>query len=673
MQTISSKRILTHVAVVLASILFAATIGMAAPGDPDMTFGSGGRVFTNIVVNEPYPWAESMLVQPDGKILVAGILWHDGYALPQGGYIVRYLPNGTLDPLFGQNGKVFTWGGGSDLALRPDGRILVAPRSQYSSSGVLDGTFGNDSSSCGGEHIALLPDGKMLGTIWEWWDSAHHIVVNRCNTNGSLDTTFGTAGEVRISDGISDGNKVLVQPDGRIIVVGSLSTPQAGDHTLLARFNPGGTPDSSFGNNGRVVLSTDGLYPYSMAATLMPDGKILVARQASSSFLVRFNPNGSIDTGFGTNGFLSFPFFTPSTILPSGDGKIVLTGNGSNQSGVSSFGIARLHSNGALDPTFGVGGRSLFPMNAGGSNYAFAIPGSIQPDGKILAAGAFFNYYSDSHEKIALLRVNGGRRSVFDFDGDGRADISVFRPSDRVWYLNRSSQGFYATQFGLSTDKITPADHDGDGKADISVYRDGVWYWLKSSDNSFNAVQFGLSGDVPVPADYTGDGRAELAIYRRGAWWTLNLANNQTQVLNFGLADDKPVPADYDGDGRIDQAVYRNGEWHINGSSQGYFVLNFGLATDRPVPSDYDGDGKADVAVYRNGEWHINRSMLGYTVIRFGLATDIPTPADYDGDGRTDIAVFRDGVWYLLQTTGGFAAQQFGLANDQPVPSAFLP
>ena len=261
----------------------------------------------------------------------------------------------------------------------------------------------------------------------------------------------------------------------------------------------------------------------------------------------------------------------------------------------------------------------------------------------------------------------------FDFDKDGKSDISVFRPSDRVWYLNQSTNGFSATQFGLSTDKITPADYDGDGKTDISVYRDGVWYRINSSNGTVGIVQFGIASDIPVPADYSGDGRAELAIYRNGVWWSFDLNNSQTQVVNFGLSTDKPVVADYDGDGKADQAVYRGGEWHLNRSSLGYTVVNFGLSNDKPVIGDYDGDGKTDQAVYRNGTWYLLQSSNGFTAFQWGIASDIPAPADYDGDGKADAAVYRDGTWYLRQSTNGISVQQFGLANDKPAPSAFLP
>ncbi|HMS42586.1 MAG TPA: VCBS repeat-containing protein [Pyrinomonadaceae bacterium] len=260
-----------------------------------------------------------------------------------------------------------------------------------------------------------------------------------------------------------------------------------------------------------------------------------------------------------------------------------------------------------------------------------------------------------------------------DFDDDGKADISVFRPSDRTWYINRSTQGFLTRQFGLSDDKITPGNFDLDRKNDFAVFRQGTWYLLTSYFSQNKIIQFGLADDIPVPADYTGDGRDEIAVYRNGVWWIRNLVNDQVSVVQFGLSTDKPVPADYDGDGKTDQAVYRNGEWHLNLSTQGYRIVLFGFPSDKPVIGDYDGDGKTDLAVYRDGTWHILGSTDGYFTIHWGISSDIPVPDDYDGDGKTDVAVYRNGVWYLRQSTSGVSIQQFGLAGDKPIQSAFLP
>jgi hypothetical protein len=322
-------------------------------------------------------------------------------------------------------------------------------------------------------------------------------------------------------------------------------------------------------------------------------------------------------------------------------------------------------------------GNSFTILNNDGSD---AIVGTFlnAPEGSTFAGAlntAFrITYRGGDGNDVVITRVN---RAAFDFDGDGRTDVSVFRPTNNAWYqLLSSNNSVSAVGFGLADDRLVPADYDGDNKTDVAVFRpsNSVWYVLRSSDSTVGFTSFGMSGDIPVPNDYDGDGRADYAVFRpsNGTWYQLGSLGNQFLARQFGQAGDAPQIGDFDGDGIGDLAVFRQGVWFLQQSTNGFSAVPFGLATDKPVSADYDGDGKTDVAVYRSGVWYQLRSTEGFTAISFGVSTDRPVPGDYDGDGKADVAVYRDGVWYILRSTAGFTAVSFGLANDRPIPGAFI-
>jgi hypothetical protein len=279
------------------------------------------------------------------------------------------------------------------------------------------------------------------------------------------------------------------------------------------------------------------------------------------------------------------------------------------------------------------------------------------------------------------------KNTAFDYDGDARADVSVFRPAGGTWYLQESTAGFTGVNWGLPTDRIIPADYDGDGKADIAVYRpsEGNWYILRSSNGTLFAVNFGISEDLPSPGYFDTEDGVEVTVYRpsTGTWWIRTTAGPIFSA-RFGISEDKPVVGDFDGDGRSDLCVFRpsNGTWYYSTDlvdpSHNYVATQWGVSTDLVTPGDFDGDAITDLTVYRpsSGTWFIlsSKNPGFYYYSQFGVSEDIPTAADFDGDAIADIAVFRpsSGVWYRRNSaTGFFFAVQFGTNGDRPTPAAF--
>lgn len=272
----------------------------------------------------------------------------------------------------------------------------------------------------------------------------------------------------------------------------------------------------------------------------------------------------------------------------------------------------------------------------------------------------------------------------FDFTGDGKTDLAIYRPSAGEWWYSSTETGggSGALQFGTATDTIVPADYTGDGKTDIAIWRPttGEWFVLRSEDNSFFSFPFGSPGDVPAPGDFDGDGKADATVFRQSSGtWFVGRSSGGTQIIGFGINGDRPVVGDYDGDGLSDVAIYRpnGGEWWINRSTLGVTAFQFGSSTDLTVQGDFTGDSITDAAFWRpsTGEWYVSRSENGsFFAVPFGQLGDVPIPGDYDGDGKYDVAVFRPtgAVWFLTRSTAGSFIAPFGLTTDKPVPSAYV-
>ena len=380
-----------------------------------------------------------VMVQPDGKIIVAGF---SNNGSNQDFSLIRLNADGTLDTSFNSTGKaIVPLDGGSDYGygatLQPDGKIIVAGFSdnggiknysliRLNADGTLDTGFDGDGKLLVPIHgsydlalsVTVQPDGKILVAGYSGY---YDFSLIRLNTDGTLDTTFNGNGKAIVPVGFSldVGRSVTVQPDGKILVAGYSNSGINYEFSLI-RLNADGSLDTSFDGDGKLLVPVAiGYYDVGNSVTVQPDGKIIVAgysfNGSNQDFsLVRLNADGSLDSTFNGSGKLLVPVGSSgddgNSVTLQPDGKIVVAGGSYN--GINyDFSLIRLNADGTLDDTFNGDGKLLVPMDSG---FDFCYRVTIQTDGKIIVAGSSFN---DSNYDFSLIRVNADRSLDTTFNG----------------------------------------------------------------------------------------------------------------------------------------------------------------------------------------------------------------------------------------------------------------
>jgi uncharacterized delta-60 repeat protein len=407
------------------------------PGDLDSTFGNGGRVTTDFAGNRDQAFA--LALQSDGKIVAAGSAIVSG-AQPDFA-LARYNSDGSLDSTFGSGGKVTTDFGGNDqavaVAIQPDGKIVA-----------VGATCANATQGCD----------VLTG-------SGYDFAIARYNSNGTLDSSFGSGGKVTTDfhGGMDIATSLVIQADGRIVVAGSACTDSSmmcalsgGVQFALARYNSDGSLDSSFGTGGKITTTVRN-FGSILAVALQTDGKLIAAGlafgQSDSDFeLVRYNSDGSLDSSFGAGGKVNTDFNSSGSgsglndaavgLAIQQDGKIIAAG--ASETNTPDFfynwSIARYNQNGSLDASFGIGGKVSTGLS-GNDDQAGSV--MIQPDGKILVggmAGGFVTISTNSLSVIdqgstmgsdfALVRYNTNGSQDTSFGTGGKVTTDFFGSSD---------------------------------------------------------------------------------------------------------------------------------------------------------------------------------------------------------------------------------------------------
>ncbi len=404
----------------------------AQDGSLDVSFGSSGKVVTPIGSGDDE--GISLAIQSDGKIVVAG---NSTTGSNNNFAIARYNTNGTLDLSFGTGGKLTTdFGSNYDdcrsVAIQSDGKIVASGSShngtnwdialaRYNTDGTPDLSFGSGGklttdfaiNNDYGFAMAIQGDGKIVVTgISETSTTYHDFGIARYNTNGTLDLSFDTDGKVTTPIGIDNDTprSIAIQSDGKIVVAG-YSVIGDDMYFAMVRYNSNGSLDTGFDNDGKLTTTFGNDGDYAMSVAIQSDAKIVVAgfsyilanNVTRDIALARYNSDGTLDNSFDTNGMLTTKFGIYDeegfSVAIQSNGKILVAGY-SNNGAKNNFALIRYNINGALDLSFDTDGKLTTAIGSANDEVHSV---AIQSDGKIVVAGTSLN---GANLDFALVRYN---------------------------------------------------------------------------------------------------------------------------------------------------------------------------------------------------------------------------------------------------------------------------
>lgn len=584
-------------------------------GTLDSGFGENGRIILS--VSNGNDIINAMTLDSSGRIIVVGSTQPSPEISITDFLTLRFTANGALDPTFGNNG-VAVFSQGSDdsfnaVVVQPSGRIVAGGATSdggqaaligITPQGALDRSFADfgfylfNFPSMIDERvlaIVLRPNGRMLiggrGKPWGAMGVAPNFLAE-LEANGDLVEAFGNQGVRNYSSGHTAYDlsyDLTLLPDGRIATIS--------DRLFL------------FSSNGTYESDN---YPEGGAIAVRSDGKIVVTGQIETSVL---KGNGRrIGTALNLLGLIG------KDIAVQGDDKIIIIS--SSEAQFSVLRLVGITSQGTKLADYDRDEKTDIAVLRPSNSTVYAIGSNI----------GVLTYQSGeaSFEIKRVLPETDGCHLPFFYWKSGNITGS------QAFFVRTNGTARQQTQWGLLGDIPVGGDYDFDTCVDMTVYRpsEGIWYILQSGNNQLNAVRWGLSEDKPVPADYDYDGITDIAVYRpsNGTWYVRRSSDGNMTAVRWGNASDIPLTGDFDGDGRADFVVYRPSEqtWYLLQTTAGFRAERFGLENDFPAPGDYDGDGRHDIAVFRRGVWYILGSTRGFYGVPWGLSEDEPVAVRYD-------------------------------------------